>query len=197
MATRATATRHRQKREAERRDSQAAAQGGLFSEGQLALPGPCGATDRLLILFGTATGTAERIAHRVADAFRQRGFVARVEDMCRYKAELLARERYVFIVISTYGNGEPPDDALEFWHDLMSGCWDLHGLRFSVLALGNSTYEKFCQCGKDFDAALERLGGTRLFPRVDCDMDFTEPVDFWLRGLLGALAQEGAAFAAA
>ena len=76
------------------------------------------------------------------------------------------------MVISTYGDGEPPDDAAPFWEAVVQGNGlDLSGVKFSVLALGNTTYDHFCKCGRDFDAALERHGGTRIYPRVDCDVD--------------------------
>jgi sulfite reductase (NADPH) flavoprotein alpha-component len=137
------------------------------------------------------------IAYRVEEAARRDGFATRVEDMARCKAEGLTRERSVLIVVSTYGNGEPPPDAIRFWEDIVRDqSLDLRGLKFSVLALGNSTYDHFCKCGKDFDEALERLGATRLFPRVDSDMDFTAPVDLWIDGVLGALTQEYLASAA-
>ena len=60
----------------------------------------------------------------------------------------------------------------------------LDDLRFSVLSLGDSSYEFFCQTGKDFDKRLEELGGTRIYQRVDCDLDYDEPAAKWLDEVL-------------
>ena len=65
----------------------------------------------------------------------------------------------------------------------------LDDLRFSVLALGDSSYEFFCQTGKEFDKRLEELGGTRLYPRFDCDLDYDEPAAEWLEGVLVGLSE--------
>jgi sulfite reductase (NADPH) flavoprotein alpha-component len=101
---------------------------------------------------------------------------------------LLTRLRSVLIVTSTYGNGEPPDDIIPFWQAVVHGnVLDLRGLKFSVLALGNTTYDHFCQCGREFDLALERHGATRFYPRVDCDVDYEAPAKRWIDGVLTAL----------
>ena len=62
--------------------------------------------------------------------------------------------------------------------------------RFSVLALGNTTYDQFCKCGREFDAALERHGGIRIYPRVDCDVDYDAPAKHWLDGVLAHLQED-------
>ena len=74
---------------------------------------------------------------------------------------------------------------------------DLRGVKFSVLALGNSTYDHFCKCGRDLDAALERRGATRLYPRVDCDVDYDVPAKRWTEGVIASLQRSHGASAAA
>jgi sulfite reductase (NADPH) flavoprotein alpha-component len=111
----------------------------------------------VLILFGTATGNAESLARRTAEVIARRGFDVRVKDMAHYAADALSQEGCVVIITSTYGNGEPPDDAAPFWEEVVQkDGLNLRGMKFSVLALGNSTYDHFCKCGRDLDAALER-----------------------------------------
>lgn len=105
---------------------------------------------------------------------------------------MLKQASCVLMVVSTYGDGEPPDDAAPFWEEVVRGHGvDLRGLRFSVLALGDATFDRFCGCGRDFDAALERQGATRLYPRVDCDVDYDEQAQQWFDGVLAKLRQHG------
>ncbi len=96
----------------------------------------------------------------------------------------------MLIVTSTYGDGDPPDNAKPFWELLASDAAPkLPELRFSVCALGDTNYAKFCGFGKDLDARLEKLGATRVHPRTDCDVEFEEAFVNWLHGALGALVE--------
>ena len=152
----------------------------------------------LLILFGTVTGNAESLAQRTAEVIARRGFNVRVKDMAHYTVDALSREKCVVFITSTYGNGEPPDDAAPFWEGVVQrDGLNLRGVKFSVLALGNSTYDHFCKCGRDLDAALERHGATRLYPRVDCDVDYDVPAKRWTEGVIASLQRDHGASAAA
>ena len=154
--------------------------------------------DSVLILFGTVTGNAESLAQRMAGIIAREGFHVRVKDMAHYTADALSQENCVFIITSTYGNGEPPDDAAPFWERVVRrDGLNLSGVKFSVLALGNSTYDHFCKCGRDLDAALERHGATRFYPRVDCDVDYDLPAKRWTDGVLARLQRDHGASAAA
>jgi sulfite reductase (NADPH) flavoprotein alpha-component len=108
--------------------------------------------------------------------------------MSDFKANNLKKVQNLLIVASTHGEGDPPDNALSF-HEFLHGkrAPKLENLRYSVLALGDSSYEFFCQTGKDFDTRLGELGGTRLYPRFDCDLDYDEPAAEWLAGVLNGL----------
>jgi sulfite reductase (NADPH) flavoprotein alpha-component len=153
---------------------------------------PVDGHDRLLILFATVTGNAERVAHRLARKMQGCGFAACVMDMAHCTPEILAQERTVLIVASTCGDGEPPDDAASFCEALVRGHgWDLRRLKFSVLALGNLTFDHFCQCGRELDAAFERHGATRFYPRVDCDADYDLPARHWINGVTETLQRQG------
>jgi sulfite reductase (NADPH) flavoprotein alpha-component len=148
-------------------------------------------SDSVLLLYGTVTGTAESLAYKVAAALRAAGQTVSVRDVAHCQPHVLTQANCVLMVVSTYGDGEPPEDAVPFWKAVVRGNGlDLRGIKFSVLALGNTTYDQFCQCGRDFDAALERHGATRIFPRVDCDVDYDVPAAYWLRGVVAHLVED-------
>jgi uncharacterized iron-regulated membrane protein/flavodoxin len=145
----------------------------------------------VLILYGTVTGNAESLAKKVAARLHHAGVAARVRDMAQCEPRVLTEANYVLILVSTYGDGEPPDDASAFCEAVTHGTGlDLKDLQFSVLALGNTTYDYFCRCGKELDAALERHGATRLYPRIDCDADYDVPARRWIEGVLAALERK-------
>ena len=142
----------------------------------------------LTILFGSQTGTAEALARRAAKAAGQRGFAASVLDMGQVSAARLAQNSNLLLITSTHGDGEPPDNARALHAALhAAGAPPLAGLRYSVCALGDTNYAQFCRAGRDFDAALEKLGATRSAARVDCDIDYEKPFSAWLDEALGSL----------
>jgi sulfite reductase (NADPH) flavoprotein alpha-component len=144
----------------------------------------------VLVLYATATGTAEALAKKLAARLHRHGIRALLRDAAQSRPIILTRVSSLLLIASTYGDGEPPDDAAAFWHAVVHGTeLDLRNLQFSVLALGNSTFDKFCKCGRDFDAALELHGATRFYPRVDCDMDYEAPAKKWMDGVLMSLRQ--------
>ncbi|WP_342045460.1 assimilatory sulfite reductase (NADPH) flavoprotein subunit [Bacillus sp. OTU530] len=142
------------------------------------------------ILYGSQTGNAQKLAGKAGKTLEAQGFQVTVSSMSDFKPNNLKKVQNLLIVASTHGEGEPPDNALSF-HEFLYGkrAPKLDDLRFSVLSLGDSSYEFFCQTGKDFDQRLEQLGGTRLYPRVDCDLDFEEPASKWIEGVLGSLSE--------
>jgi sulfite reductase (NADPH) flavoprotein alpha-component len=147
--------------------------------------------DSVLILYGTVTGNAELLAKRLATSLCRAGVTTRVRDMAHCQPNVLTQANCVLMVVSTYGNGEPPDDAMPFWEAVVHGNGlDLSGVKYSVLALGNTTYDHFCKCGREFDAALERHGAIRIHPRVDCDVDYDTPAKHWLDGVLAHLEKD-------
>lgn len=119
------------------------------------------------------------------------GFQVTISSMSDFKVNNLKKVQNLLIAVSTHGEGDPPDNTLSF-HEFLHGrrAPNLGDLRFSVLALGDSSYEFFCETGIQFDKRLEELGGTRLFPRMDCDLDYDEPVAEWLEGVISSLSEE-------
>jgi sulfite reductase (NADPH) flavoprotein alpha-component len=110
--------------------------------------------------------------------------------MSDFKPNNIKKVKNLLIIVSTHGEGDPPDNALTF-HEFLHGkrAPKLEDLNFSVLSLGDSSYEFFCQTGKQFDARLEELGGTRLYPRFDCDLDYDEPAAEWVEGIISSLGE--------
>lgn len=141
------------------------------------------------ILFGSQTGNAQNLAKKAGKTLEERGFQVNVSAMSDFKPNNLKKVKNLLIVVSTHGEGDPPDNALTF-HEFIHGkrAPKLEDFRYSVLALGDSSYEFFCQTGKDFDKRLEELGGTRITPRVDCDLDFEEPAAVWAEAVLAGLS---------
>lgn len=142
------------------------------------------------ILFGSQTGNAQNLAKKAGKTLEERGFQVTVSAMSDFKPNNLKKVKNLLIVVSTHGEGDPPDNALTF-HEFVHGkrAPKLEDFRYSVLALGDSSYEFFCQTGKDFDKRLEELGGTRITPRVDCDLDFEEPAAEWTEAVLAGLSE--------
>lgn len=151
----------------------------------------------LLILYGSVTGNSECCAEKAAHAARARGYDPTVESMASTEAEVLTQFPTALIITSTYGDGDPPDGTEDFYEAVVHARRVLlTGLRYSVLALGDSCYDQFCKVGKDYDTLLEQLGATRIHPRADCDTDFDDAADAWTEGVFTALEEERALLAA-
>lgn len=134
------------------------------------------------ILFGTQTGNSEELANEAAGIARSKGFEPKVSGLDSINMQQLANMQQVFVVISTYGEGEMPDNAQLFWEELSATTAPrLDGLDFGIVALGDTSYEHFCQAGKLLDTRLEQLGAKRIAPRLDCDVDFEEAANEWLQ----------------
>ncbi|MDF2659878.1 MAG: subunit alpha of sulfite reductase [Paenibacillus sp.] len=146
------------------------------------------------VIYGSQTGNCAGLAKKFAKRLEEQGFRASLSSMSDFKTNGLKKVENLFILVSTHGEGDAPDNAVTFYEFLHSKrAPRLEGLRFSVLALGDTSYEFFCQTGKDFDKQLEELGGQRLVPRVDCDVDFGESAAEWMNAVLAKLGESAAA----
>jgi sulfite reductase (NADPH) flavoprotein alpha-component len=140
------------------------------------------------VFFGSESGNAEALSKRVAKAVQQRGFESKAIGLDKISVKDLAKEKFALIITSTFGEGDPPENAKAFHAELHTA--DHPGfanLNYSVLALGDKNYEQFCKCGIDFDKRLEALGARRLYERVDCDVDYEASYQRWQTGVLGVL----------
>ncbi|WP_026697796.1 assimilatory sulfite reductase (NADPH) flavoprotein subunit [Alkalicoccus chagannorensis] len=146
------------------------------------------ATRTVTILTASQTGNGEALAAEWEKTLVEQGQQVQVLDMDTIKPKQWKSLEDVLIVASTHGEGEPPDNALSV-HKLLHSrrAPDLSHVRFSVLALGDTSYEFFCQTGKEFDAVFEKLGAQRIAERIDCDVDYEEPAEAWFTTVQRAL----------
>lgn len=168
--------------------------GSLAPVSVAAAAGASTASAPVTILFGSESGNSQRLAQQLARRLGDRQAPHRVLDMmdCR-KADLEQAQRVVAIV-STHGDGDPPETAHGLFELLASNrAPALAGKQFAVLALGDSSYEHFCAAGRKLDARLEQLGAQRLLSRVDCDVDFEAAAAAWLDTVSARLTESPAA----
>lgn len=158
------------------------------SAGAVVASGAPASSGKLVVLYGTESGNSEVLADRTVKTAKKRGFQAVMKNMAEISPDDLAKVTNLLVIVSTWGDGEPPETAVSFYKEFMSKDLDLKNVQFSVCSLGDTAYEKFCQIGKDVDARLEALGAKRVSPRVDCDVDYEELYTTWSEASLVALA---------
>ena len=148
----------------------------------------------ITLLYGSETGNAQGLAEIFEERLSNIGHNVTLKAMDDFKPKNLKNVEDLFIITSTQGEGDPPDNAAEL-HEFIHGrkAPKLEGVRFSVLALGDQTYEYFCQTGRDFDRKLDELGAERIYDRVDCDVDYEEDGEKWMANVINAIdtAPEG------
>jgi sulfite reductase (NADPH) flavoprotein alpha-component len=155
-------------------------------------PAPVAVAAKILtILYASQTGNAKGVAKQVEKAASAAGIIVKLKNISDYKAKSLKSETHVLIIASTNGEGEAPDDAIEF-HEFLLGkkAPKLPNLSYSVLSLGDSSYEFFCQTGRDFDERLKALGAKQVAPRVDCDVDYDSESESWTLSIVESLKDE-------
>ncbi|PIC82660.1 sulfite reductase [NADPH] flavoprotein alpha-component [Sporosarcina sp. P1] len=139
------------------------------------------AIKEITVLYGSQTGNGQGIAERAAAKLKEQSFNVTIQSMNDFKPNNLKKIENLLLVVSTHGEGDPPDTALPFFEFLHGKrAPKLDHLHYSVLALGDSSYEFFCKTGADFDQKLAELGAIQLAPRVECDLDYDEPAAQWL-----------------
>lgn len=143
----------------------------------------------LTILYGSQTGNAKGVAESIKSQALGKGLQVQLLSMSDFKPKQLKKETHLIVVTSTLGEGEPPENAVDLLGQLKAGkLGKLDGLKFAVLGLGDSSYEFFCQAGKDFDAHLEKAGAERVLARGDLDVDYRAAAAEWAEQAVSALA---------
>jgi sulfite reductase (NADPH) flavoprotein alpha-component len=146
--------------------------------------------EKLTVLYGSQTGNGEDIANSLVKDAVAKGFTAQAFNLSDYKPANLKRESLVTFVISTHGEGDPPDDAELFYEFLLSKkAPKLENLKYSVLALGDSSYVNFCQTGREFDSRLNELGANRFEAFIECDLIYEELAAGWRERIVDGLSE--------
>ncbi|MDA0796904.1 MAG: assimilatory sulfite reductase (NADPH) flavoprotein subunit [Proteobacteria bacterium] len=144
---------------------------------------------KALILYASQTGNAQEIAESLQQSLESKGCKTNLESTLDIKLARLKDYALIVVIASTHGEGEPPDDAIDFYEAVLSKkAPSLNGVKHAVLGLGDSSYEFFCQTAKDFDSALLKLGSVPLIERLDCDVDYQQEALNWTTQLVGAIA---------
>ena len=155
---------------------------------------PAANAEPLLVLFGSQTGSAEGLAKKLAKESQTRGFAPRILALNDFEQANLAVGGKAVIISSTWGDGEPPDNAVNFWNWLNAeSTTRLENLQFAVLGLGDKNYSDFCGASKKFDERLAALGAKRLAPRGECDVDYEMAAASWIGELWTKLGNVGQA----
>ena len=142
----------------------------------------------VLILVGSQSGNGEGLADEAAKLAPIAHLNAEIKLMDAATVDDIAKCSRLMVICSTWGEGEMPDNAQPLWDAAVASKSDLSGVHFTVCALGDTSYEFYCQSGKDWDNRLEEMGATRVHDRVDCDVDYEPPWKSWVPTALGSLA---------
>lgn len=146
----------------------------------------------LTIIYGSESGNSEGLAADAGKKAKKLGFKPVVKDMFDTKIEDIQNTENLLVYLATWGEGDPPERAEEFYNSFMAdeNKADLSHLNFAVCALGDSSYVDFCEVGKKIDEKIESLGGNRVHNRVDCDVDFAEMAANWTNESFNGLLKE-------
>ena len=160
---------------------------GIFAE-PVAEAQPVAASLNIVVLHASQSGTGEGLARRVMKECKAKGHAVTLASLDTFAPASLAKEEYAIIIASTYGEGEPPESVRPFYDQLcLETAPRLDKLSYTVLALGDRTYEQFCKFGIDLDERLRALGASRISNRVDCDIDLDEAFVAWKTNVLSRL----------
>ncbi len=139
----------------------------------------------LTILYGSETGHSQVLATKLAEKAAFKNISANVFDLYEYNYKKLQEEDNLAVIVSTHGEGEPPDMAEDFYKFITGKrAPKLGNLNFSVLALGDKSYKHFCKTGEDIDTAFKRLGAFSITPMVKCDVDYEMSAEIWMNSFL-------------
>ena len=137
--------------------------------------------NEILIIFGTETGNAEELSEVAAKMASDHDLIGNVMDMDDVTTDILLKTKKLMVICSTWGDGEQPvnaEDLYESTNELNEGA--LSELYFSVLALGDTAFDLFCESGKEWDKVLDEKGASRVIDRIDCDTDYDDDAEDWI-----------------
>ena len=143
---------------------------------------------KVTILYGTETGNSELLSMDICKVGNKSGLNCVNMGMDEIDNDEFSIIEYLLIVCSTWGDGEQPDNARELFEfvDSLAEC-DLQYMNLSVLALGDTAFDLFCEAGKEWDRILEEKGAKRIHDRVDCDVDYEDDAEEWIETVISKL----------
>ncbi|ELR4953620.1 NADPH-dependent assimilatory sulfite reductase flavoprotein subunit [Salmonella enterica] len=142
----------------------------------------------ITLISASQTGNARRVAEALRDDLLAVNLNVNLVNAGDYKFKQIACEKLLVVVTSTQGEGEPPEEAVALHKFLFSKkAPRLNNTAFAVFSLGDTSYEFFCQAGKDFDNKLAELGGERLLDRVDADVEYQTVAAQWRARIVDVL----------
>lgn len=147
--------------------------------------------EKFTILFGTETGNSKKVATEFATQAKKNGFKAKITGLDQYRLTDLEKEEYVFLVISTQGDGEPPLTAKKFYDHIHKESLKLDKMKYSILALGDTSYPLFCKAGEDVDNQLTKLGAKSVLPIQKCDTEYATDAAAWFAQVMKLLNEGG------
>ena len=140
---------------------------------------------KITVLYGTETGNSELLAMDICKAGEQSGLECVNFGMDEIDNSDFNEIENLLIVCSTWGDGEQPDNAIDLWDYVEElGDGDLQNMKFAVLALGDTAFDLFCEAGKEWDRILEEKGASRIYDRVDCDVDYEDDAEEWIENVI-------------
>ena len=143
--------------------------------------------NKITVLYGTETGNSKKVATDLAALAKKKGVQVKLQGLEQYRLSDINREEYLFVVMSTQGEGEPPEAGKKFYDLLHTDGLKLPNIKYSVLALGDSSYPLFCKAGEDIDIQLEKAGANRIVPLQKTDVEFEIPANEWINNVLAIL----------
>lgn len=145
------------------------------------------ANRKTTLVFGTESGNSKKLALQFVAFAKKQGFIVKMQDLAVYKPEDISKEENLLVIISTHGDGEPPVGARKFYDYIHNNQLNLSHIKFSVLALGDSSYPFYCKTGDDVENRLKQLGAVSFLPIKKCDVDFEDDANKWFEDVLKIL----------
>jgi len=146
--------------------------------------------ETITIISASQTGNARRLSEQLRERLISEKLNVNLVNAGDYKFKQISQEKVLVVVASTQGEGEPAEEAVALYKYLHSKkAPNLSGTVYAVFALGDSSYEKFCQAGKDFDTQLSQLGATSLLERIDADVEYQSIAEAWIEDLTQRLKE--------
>lgn len=157
---------------------------GLSADGQALTVSRCS------LVYGTETGNSKKLAGDFAAKLKKHGVQVKLKSLEQYRLNDLEKETHLIAVISTHGDGEPPQAAKKFYDYIHAENLSLSKLQYAVVALGDTAYPLFCKAGEDVDVRLSQLNAQRMVEMKKCDIGFEQDAHGWLDALIESAFQK-------